>query len=246
MISSDVPLVSLRGVMKRYRRTGFHLGPLNLDVGPGITCVVGANGAGKSTLFRVVAGLERPTEGQVDLQESGVKQRVGFMPQDPSQPRQVRCAEYLEHVAWLYGVPRGVREDRVRTVLEAVDLSARAGDRIGDLSGGMVRRMALAAALLPDPRVLLLDEPTVGLDPLQRIGMRETLLGLPSDRAVMVSTHLVEDVRALDGAVVVLRDGNVVFQGSVRDLSAMDPGAGPGENATERAIAALMSGDVGK
>lgn len=239
-MSSD-SLVRLDGVRKSYRRSRFRLGPLDLDFGPGVTCLVGANGAGKSTLFRVLSGLERPDGGSVVFAD-GV--RVGLMPQDPLIPRGARCGDYLHHIGWLYGVPREQRSQRVADVLDSVGLTDRAGDKVGELSGGMVRRLALAATLLPQPQVLLLDEPTVGLDPLQRISMRETVTGLGSDVAVVISTHLVEDVRALDGRVVVLNAGQEVFSGSVSQLAARDPGVGPGESEAERAVAALMGEQV--
>ena len=240
----DRPLpavVKLRAVERHYRSTGFRLGPLDLEVSPGITCVVGANGAGKSTLFRILSGLESPGRGSVEHSTSRRDSRVALMPQDPDHPRQARCVDYLHHVGWLYGVPRGDRSDRVGAVLADVGLAERGNDRIAVLSGGMVRRLALAAALLPRPNLLLLDEPTSGLDPLQRIAMRETISALNGDAAVLVSTHLVEDVRGLGGQVLVLNRGNVVFAGSVHELESQDSGTGPGDTPLERAIAVLLT-----
>lgn len=228
----------LVGVVKRYRRSGFQLGPLNIAIGPGITSVVGANGAGKSTLFRLLAGLEKPDKGEL---RRGRATAVGLMPQDPRLPSRATLDGYLHHIGWLYGVSRETRIQRVEAVLATVGLIERRDSPIASLSGGMARRLALAAALLPEPQMLLLDEPTVGLDPLQRITMREALLALPAGVAVVVSTHLVEDVQALNGSVLVLRDGEATFHGELNQLPQVDPGAGPGASDVERRIARLMA-----
>ena len=226
---------------RTYRRSGFRLGPLSLGFGPGITCVVGANGSGKSTMFRLLARLEPATSGTVEVPSR--PGALGLMPQDPRLPYRVRVDDYLHHVGWLYGVPKSSREPRIREVLTTVGLLDREATRIGDLSGGMARRLALAATLLPRPELLLLDEPTVGLDPMQRIGVQQAIKALPEETCIVVSTHLVEDVRALSGTIVVLGHGQVRFSGPRPELEGLDPGHGPGETPLERAMASLMVDD---
>lgn len=228
----------------------FRLGPIGLSLRPGITCLVGANGAGKSTLFRLLAGLESPMSGRVhgELGTASVPHSalgIGFMPQDVVLPPRATSRQYLTYAAWLAGIKRRERAARVAQVLADVDLTRRADVPTAALSGGMRRRLGLAQALLGSPDVLLLDEPTVGLDPVQRAAMRELLRAQAADRITVVSTHLVEDVRALADVVVVLESGTVVFQGTNAELEAAAPTHGLGESSLERGIAALMAETAG-
>jgi ABC-2 type transport system ATP-binding protein len=189
-------------------------------------------------MFRLLARLEPTTSGTVEVPTR--PGAVGLMPQDPRLPSRVRVDDYLHHIAWIYGVGKAARVDRIQEVLSAVGLLDKERARIGDLSGGMARRLTLAATLLPNPELLLLDEPTVGLDPVQRIGVRDAIKALPEGTCIVVSTHLVEDVRALGGMIVVLGNGEVRFCGAVPDLEHLDPGHGPGETPLERAMASFM------
>lgn len=219
----------------------FTLGPISASFARGVTCVVGANGAGKSTFFRVLAGLESRHGGRVRL-GTRAPDRVGLLPQEMTFPARATCEEYLTHVAWLFAVRRADRARAVSDALSAVGLSARAGSRIATLSGGMRRRLGLAHVLVNAPQLVLLDEPTVGLDPLQRIAIRETIASLAADRTVVVSTHLVEDVAALADDVLVLRNGRPAFTGSVHELAAPHTDEA-GSASLERAIATLLAED---
>lgn len=217
-------------------RSGFRLGPVNLTLAPGVTCLVGANGAGKSTLMRLVLGLDTPTSGGIS--RSGT---VGYMPQELSFPAVARASDYLRHVAMLVGVSPDARVGAVDDLLTRVGLADRADSRIGALSGGMRRRLGLAQALLGGPAVLMLDEPTVGLDPLQRVEMRHAIARASADRIALISTHLVEDVTDLADRVLVMRDGQVVADGRQDEVVASAPGSVAGVS-LERAISALMAG----
>ncbi|MFC8600355.1 ABC transporter ATP-binding protein [Isoptericola sp. NPDC057191] len=226
----------------RVRYRNFTLGPVNTTFPRGVTCVVGVNGAGKSTFFRVLAGIEKSRSGSVRLAGSSrAPHQVGLLPQDVDFPGRATCAEYLTHVAWLFAVPRTHRADAVADALSAVGLSDRAGSRISTLSGGMRRRLGLAHVLVHSPDLLLLDEPTAGLDPLQRVAIRDTIGAIAAQRTVVVSTHLVEDVAALADRVLVLREGSVRYDGTVDELAAHDAPDAPGATALERAITAALS-----
>ncbi|MFC8597444.1 ABC transporter ATP-binding protein [Isoptericola sp. NPDC057191] len=225
--------VRLDGAEVRYRRAA--IGPITLTFRPGITCLVGANGAGKSTLFRVLAGVQAPTFGSVQgVGRTGGISTVGYLPQELGLPRTATCRQYLDYVAWVYGVPRGRRRAAVDTALQRADLTTRADVPIRSLSGGMRRRLAFAHAVVHDPQVLLLDEPTVGLDPVQRQAMRDVIQGASGGRVTVISTHLVDDVRALADRVIVLDAGHVVYDGDVTDLEETS-----GDD-LEAAITALM------
>jgi ABC-2 type transport system ATP-binding protein len=223
------------GVVKRHG-SGFQLGPVSLTFTTGVTCLVGANGAGKSTLFGLVARVDRPNSGTVALPGRA----VGYLPQSPEFPRTASCEEFLRYVAWVHRIPAHRRGARVDHVLAATGLLERRSHRIGALSGGMLRRLGIAQALVHEPGVLLLDEPTAGLDPLQRIALRDVVQSVAEGCVVIVSTHLVEDVRALARSVVLLNAGSVVFEGSVSALEELADPAAPGENDLEKAAAALM------
>lgn len=228
--------VTLAGVSADYG-SRFSLGPVTTTINPGVTCLVGANGAGKSTLFRLIAGVQRRSRGTITF-EGGSS--VGFVPQDPDLPGNARCSDLLFHVAWLQRCPRAGRPQAVRHALESVGLADHADTRIKTLSGGMRRRLAIAQAIVATPDVLLLDEPTVGLDPVQRIELRDVIRGHAEHAPVVVSTHLLDDVQALGGVVMILARGRLAFVGSVSELVDRDPGDGPGETPTERAVADLM------
>lgn len=221
----------------------FQLGPLSLDITDGVTCLVGPNGAGKSTFFRLAAGLEKPTAGTLRLEvdsDDGRAEALGYLPQDPELPSAATCEEFLHYVAWVHKIPAKRRGDAVAEALALTHLTERGTSKVRTLSGGMARRLGIAQALIHNPAMLLLDEPTVGLDPRQRIALRETISSISGGRIVIVSTHLVEDIRGLAERVIVLNGGMVVFDGDVPDLEGKaDPDA-PGDTDLERAIATLM------
>ncbi len=231
-------ILECRGLVRQYGGS-FALGPLDLELGTGVTCLVGANGAGKSTLFRLLSGVDSPTAGEVRRDGPA---SLGYLPQSPLLPPRATAREFLHHVAWLQRVPRSERAARVVDVLERVGLGKQADQQIRALSGGMARRLGIAHALVHQPTVLLLDEPTVGLDPRQRVGVRQVVSGLTSDSVVLVSTHLVEDVRGLADRVLILSDGQLAFDGTVSDLELLADPAAPGDTELERALACVMGG----
>lgn len=224
---------------KRYGQR-FTLGPLSMEIQNGVTCLIGANGAGKSTFFRLAAGVERPTSGSISLHSADGRAGLGYLPQDPQFPGAATCEEFLLYVAWLQRIPRSERAKAVASALEQVGLENRRSARIRALSGGMRRRLGVAHALVHQPALLLLDEPTVGLDPAQRVAVRETIDAISSERIVVVSTHLVEDIRGLADRAIVLREGSVVYDGDVPTLAQQAKAGAPGDTDLERGIATLM------
>lgn len=225
--------IRMSQLRKRYGATDAVAG-LTLDIGTGVTGLLGPNGAGKTTLMRMLATVLAPSGGRLALlgldpsnpeERTEVRRRLGYMPQEPGFHRQFTAFEFVDYIAILKEMTdTRERHREVRRVLEKVGLGDLAGRRIRKLSGGMRRRVALAQALLGDPGLLVLDEPTAGLDPEQRLRFREVASELGDDRIVLVSTHQTEDVAALCQRVIVMRDGQAAFDGTPAQLSGLAAG----------------------
>lgn len=232
--------IELHDVRKSFRE--FTLGPVSATYGTGITALLGANGAGKSTLMRLVVGILRQDSGSVDVSGDDPRRRdIGYLPQDFAGPKNVVVNDYLRYVAWARSSRRHRLTDRdVHEALERVQLVDRAASRIGALSGGMVRRLGVAQALLGGGGAIVLDEPTVGLDPLQRRELRELLRELAADTTILLSTHLSEDVAAVADQVHVLHEGSVEMTGSVRDLATLGAADAVTGDAVEQGFLAVI------
>jgi ABC-2 type transport system ATP-binding protein len=223
-----VNAIDLRGVTKSYGRTHALTG-VDLAFDRGVTGLLGPNGAGKTTLLRIVAtsiaadsGTVRllgrdPHASQGDL--TAIRRQLGYLPQELGYPSDMTVFGFVEYVAVLKEWnDRRRRTREVRRVLDLLGLSDLAARRITKLSGGQKRRVGLAQALLGEPRLLVLDEPTTGLDPVQRADLRRTLSLAGGHGAVLLSTHQTEDVAALCERVIVLAEGGVRFDGAVDAL----------------------------
>ena len=222
--------VSVEGLVKRYRSTPV-LDHVDLVAGPGITGVLGPNGAGKTTLLRTIATVLRPDEAQIRIfgldpadsqQRREIRRRLGYQPQEPGFFQNFTVLAFLDYVAILKELaPRDQRRQQVRRVVDLVDLGAVANRKIRKLSGGMRRRVALAQALLGHPQLLILDEPTAGLDPEQRLRFREVVSQVAAEHTVLLSTHQTDDVAAICDRVVVLHEGRVRFDGAPAELGGL-------------------------
>ncbi len=229
-MSAGASTVELSGVGKRYGRTRALAG-VDLTFDQGVTGLLGPNGAGKTTLLRIVATSIGADSGEVRLlgrdpssshaDVTAARRALGYLPQELGYPSDMTAFGFVEYVAVLKEWnEREARSHEVRRVLDAVGLADQAAVRVGRLSGGQRRRVGLAQALLGEPRLLVLDEPTTGLDPAQRADLRRTLSALGHRSTVLLSTHQTEDVAALCERVVVLAGGTVRFDGAVTDLVA--------------------------
>nr|WSY53706.1 ABC transporter ATP-binding protein [Streptomyces sp. NBC_00886] len=225
--------VSAAGLSLRYGST-HALDDVSLRLGEGVTGLLGPNGAGKTTLLRVLATALPADSGTFtvlghDPGSTGGRQEVrrllGYLPQTPGFHPDFTAFEFVDYVAILKELTdRTARHREVRRVLDEVDLSDVRGKRIKKLSGGMRQRVALAAALVGDPGFLVLDEPTVGLDPEQRMRFRELIARAGEGRTVLLSTHQTEDVAMLCNRVVVMAGGTVRFDGTPAELTARAAG----------------------
>jgi ABC-2 type transport system ATP-binding protein len=225
--------VRIQGVRKSYGGIAA-LADLDLELGPGITGLLGPNGAGKTTLIRILATLLSPSAGQVgvngwwtsDLRDRvEIRRRLGYLPQDLGLYPRFTVFEFVDYLALLKELDDPAeRHRRVRAALAAVELEDLARRKIRTLSGGMRRRVGIAQAIVADPLLLLLDEPTTGLDPEQRMRFRQLIAGIGEHRTVVLSTHLVEDVAAVCTQVVVLWQGRVRFHGTPSQLRQLADG----------------------
>jgi ABC-2 type transport system ATP-binding protein len=218
---------------------------VSFDLPAGITGLLGPNGAGKSTVMRCAAGLASWDSGEVRIdgvslarRPGEARRRLGYMPERVAFPNEMRVAEYLRFVAGVKGLPRSQRAGAVDGALGQAGLDGAAGRIVGNLSKGYRQRVGLAQALLGDAGVLILDEPSAGLDPLNVMDMRDTLRDCAADRAVLVSTHLLPEARLLCDRVIVMSQGRIVYDGSTAGM------VGAGDGGTSVRI--RLSGDPGR
>jgi ABC-2 type transport system ATP-binding protein len=221
---------------------------LSLTLESGITALLGPNGAGKTTLLRTLATVLPPRAGKViidgvavddERSARAVRDEIGYLPQNFGFDPQMAVADFVEYAAWMRGVPAGIRRAAVQDALVRVDLVDQRRAKMRKLSGGMQRRAGIAWAIVGSPRLVLLDEPTVGLDPRQRLQFRRIITEL-KDAVVVLSTHLIDDVEAIGDRVVVLHSGAAEFDGSVAELAALSRPEVPGHSDLERAYMHLL------
>jgi ABC-2 type transport system ATP-binding protein len=225
--------VEVRDLVKRYGRSEALRG-IELDIDTGVVGLLGPNGAGKTTLLRILATSLSPTSGTVrvlghDPSDSGgrlaIRRRLGYVPQEVGLYENFTVFDFVDYIAILKELTdRRARRDEVRRVIDAVDLGDVASMRIRKLSGGMRRRVTLAQSLIGRPDVLVLDEPTVGLDPEQRLRFRQIVSEHAERRCVVLSTHMTEDVEALCDRVIVMDLGSISFDGTTADLAEIAAG----------------------
>lgn len=220
-------IVRLDDVSFSYGRTRV-LENLTLSIGSGITGLLGVNGVGKTTILRLIATTTRPGSGSVRIFDDSarhqqglrrIRRRIGYLPQDAGWTGSVRVGDFVEYFAWLRRIRARDRRHAVEQALERTNTTALRDRRLSDLSGGEHQRVMLAQALVHEPALLILDEPTGGLDPEQRHAFRSVLRAVGGEFAVILSTHLLEDVADLAREVVVLRDGAVALQDTPAKLA---------------------------
>ena len=217
----------VQGLRKRYgRRSPWALDGLDCHFPRGALCgLVGPNGAGKTTLYSVACGFLPPDEGSVDLLGGGpfdpwrLKGRVGVLPQDAEIQGRLTCGEFLRYMGSLQGLTSGRAGSEAERVLRGVKLFDRRDSLVASLSHGMRRRLAVASALIGTPELVLLDEPTAGLDPVQAAGLREELLALRGTATLIVSSHNLVELERICDWVVLMEAGRCVRQGTVADVT---------------------------
>ncbi|HZF09573.1 MAG TPA: ABC transporter ATP-binding protein [Thermoanaerobaculia bacterium] len=219
--------LTIERVGKVYKGGAVALSDFTLEMGPGVLGLLGPNGAGKSTLMRILATITHPTSGRVlwngeDVARSpaALRASLGYLPQDFGVYPNLTAVEFLEYLAAVKGVPARLARPRIAELLALVNLTEAAQRPLGGYSGGMRQRVGIAQALLSDPRLLIVDEPTVGLDPEERVRFRNLLSDLSGDRIVILSTHIVSDVEATATGIALIDGGRLVDHASPEALLA--------------------------
>ena len=213
--------LSIKAVSKSYRGRGLALDGFTLELGPGVLGLLGPNGAGKSTLMRILATLTRPSAGAVlwngvDVATAPAVLRsvLGYLPQDFGVYPNLNAVEFLEYLAAVKGLDAATARRRIDELLNALNLWDARSVPLGEFSGGMRQRVGIAQALLNDPQLLIIDEPTVGLDPEERVRFRNLVAELAGKRIVLLSTHIVSDVEATAERIAILHRGRLVASGT--------------------------------
>lgn len=207
-------MLELKNISKKYGRVTA-LKSINITLGSGIYALLGPNGSGKSTMMNIISGILPPTDGEILYNGQGIRslgtayrERIGYMPQYPGMYPSFTVRDFLLYMSELKGLPRG-NEGEVDYILRRVELDDCVDRKISALSGGMKQRLSLAQAVLGSPEIIILDEPTAGLDPKQRIAVRNFISETASDRTVLWATHIVPDIEGIAREVIILKQGEV-------------------------------------
>jgi ABC-2 type transport system ATP-binding protein len=241
--------IEITELTRRFGRTMAVAG-VDLQAGPGVYGLLGPNGAGKTSLLRMMATVIPPSSGKLRLLDRDpgqygprreIRRRLGYLPQSLGYYPGFTVLEFIEYFALLKDMPAARVPGAVAAAVERVELGGKARAKLRTLSGGMLRRVGIAQAIVNEPELLLLDEPTAGLDPEQRVQFRGLLRDIGQRATVVVSTHLVEDVGAACTKVALMDEGKIVFSGTPDELTVRGVGHGTGDAPLERGYSAVLA-----
>ncbi|MCK8523629.1 ABC transporter ATP-binding protein [Aquimarina sp. D1M17] len=217
--------LEIKNVSKRYGRKKYGVKDFSLTIEKGILGLLGPNGAGKSTLMKMIATVNKPSEGIILLNKNNIvkdvnyiRQQMGFLPQDFGVYPNLNAFEFLEYMAAVKGVGGVGLKQRIEKLLDGLNLLDVASKPIGKYSGGMKQRIGIAQTLLNDPRIIIFDEPTVGLDPEERVRFRNLISDLATQSIVILSSHIVSDVDIIADEVAIMKKGSLITKGKTQNI----------------------------
>jgi ABC-2 type transport system ATP-binding protein len=217
--------LEIQHLTKKYNKQKYGLNDFSLTAGNGILGLLGPNGAGKSTLMKIIATISQPTTGTINLDGDDIvkhpdtiRKILGYLPQDFGVYPNLNAYEFLEYIAAMKGVGGKNLRPRIDQLLEGVNLTESAKRPIGTYSGGMKQRVGIAQVLLNNPKILIFDEPTVGLDPEERVRFRNLISDLANDCIVILSSHIVSDIETIADEVAIMKNGRLITKGFQADV----------------------------
>lgn len=218
--------IDIKGLEKRFNEKTIALNNINLNIGKGIFGLLGKNGSGKTTLMRIITTLMEPTKGNINILRleynkknyEKIKKNIGYLPQEFGFYRDFTVLEIMNYLSILNNIDNSVKKDKIKKILNNVGMYDCRDKKYKQLSGGMKRRVGLAQAMLNEPKILIVDEPTAGVDPQERIKIRNLLNEYSQNNTVLFSTHIVEDIESTCNNLAILNEGNLVFNGDLKTL----------------------------
>lgn len=217
--------LDIQNVSKRYNKNKYGLKDFSITIDKGILGLLGPNGAGKSTLLKMIATVSKPTDGIISLNKNNIvndanymRKQLGFLPQDFGVYPNLNAYEFLEYMAAMKGVGGKNLKLRITQLLEGLNLMEVAKKPIGSYSGGMKQRVGIAQVLLNSPKIVIFDEPTVGLDPEERVRFRSLISDLANDCIVILSSHIVSDIDTIADKVAIMKNGTLIIHGSQENI----------------------------
>jgi len=217
--------LEIHNLSKKYNKGKYGLQNFSLTIENGILGLLGPNGAGKTTLMKIIATISQPTEGNIKLdgvdiakEPNAIRKILGYLPQDFGVYPNLNAFEFLEYIAAMKGVGGSNLRPRIEQLLEGVNLMEAAKKPIGSYSGGMKQRIGIAQVLLNDPKILIFDEPTVGLDPEERVRFRNLISDLANDSIIILSSHIVSDIETIADEVAIIKSGHLITKGTQGDV----------------------------
>lgn len=223
--------LTLTNLSKRYSPTKVGLSDYSMDISSGILGLLGPNGAGKSTMIKMISTISKPTEGSITLNGEDIlktpnymRKMLGYLPQDFGVYPNLNTYEFLSYMAAMKGVGGKGLKEKIESLLEGLNLTETANNQLGTYSGGMIQRVGIAQALLNDPKVLIFDEPTVGLDPEERLRFRDMISDLATDRIIILSSHIVSDIESIADEVAIMKKGKLIIKDTQENITDLAKG----------------------
>lgn len=217
--------LAINNLTKKYGSKKLGLSDYSMNISSGILGLLGPNGAGKSTLIKMISSISKPTEGSISLNGNDIlkspnyiRKMLGYLPQDFGVYPNLNAFEFLSYMAAMKGVGGKGLHGRIEKLLVEVNLIEAANSQLGTYSGGMIQRIGIAQALLNDPKVIIFDEPTVGLDPEERLRFRDLISDLANDRIIILSSHIVSDIETIADEVAIMKKGALIIKDSQEDI----------------------------